>query len=163
MSTLSGGTTNNFTGSYELTSRTGTKITFYTGPKYVAKDIEFTVTAKSASPQFKGGGITGNIGTAFTNSTTSTSDTSGVKIVASASTSRAAVLYNGAVNGWVTTANNTTASAAVTQNLDSKTTYITGVTINTNKNFDITVPNGSTTPTLTFNFYVDPDGNVVVS
>jgi len=163
MSTLSGGTTNNFTGSYELTSRTGTKITFYTGPKYVAKDIEFTVTAKSASPAFKGGAISGSAAATYTNCSTTSIDTSGVKIVTSATASRAAVLYNGAVNGWVTKADNTTASAAVTKNLDSKTTYITGVTINTNKNFDITVPNGSTTPTLTFNFYVDPDGNVVVS
>lgn len=153
----------NWIGNFSITAASGRTITLDTDNKYVAKDIAITMVPVTASPQFTGGGITGNIGTAFTNSTTSTSDTSGVKIVASASTSRSAVLYNGAVNGWVTTAANTTASTAVTQALDSKTTYITGVTINTSKNFNITVPNGSTTPTLTLNFAVDANGNVLVT
>lgn len=161
MATLTNNT--NWEQSFPISTSAGRTISLETKNKFIDKDIAITMIPVTASPQFDGGGITGNIGTTFTNSTTSASDTSGVKIVASASTSRAAVLYNGAVNGWVTKADNTTASAAVTKSLDSKTTYITGVTINTSKNFNITVPNGSTTPTLTFNFAVDANGNVLVT
>lgn len=164
MPTLSGGTTSNFTGSYELTKRTGTKITFDTDDKYLKQDIEFTVSARSATPKFDGGGVTGTPSGTYTNATTSNSDTSGVKVVASAKYNRAAVLYNGAVDGWVNKSNNaaTEVTALSNQALGTpETKYITGVDIKASKNFNITVPNGEST--ITFNFEVDDNGNVLVT
>ena len=163
MSTLTNGT--NFTGSYELQQRTGTKILFDTDEKYVPKKIEFTITAKSASPAFDGGTLSGSASGTYTNATTSDSNTSGVSVVASAGANRTAVLYNGAVNGWVQVSDNTgTGINAITnQALTPETKYITGVSIGTSKKFDITIPNGGTTPNLTLKFEVDANGNVLVT
>ena len=55
---------------------------------------------------FDGGGVTGTPSGSYTNATTSTTNTSGVKVVSSATYNRAAVLYNGAVNGWVNKTDN---------------------------------------------------------
>lgn len=155
----------NLTGSHELTQRTGTIIKFDTDAKYVEKDIWFTVNAQAATPTFDGGDLSGEATATYTNATTDTTNTSGVSVVASATASRTAVLYNGAVNGWVTKANDaaTEITAITDQALTSETKYITGVTINTSKNFNITIPNGSTTPTLTLNFSVDSNGNTTVT
>ena len=162
--TLNGGDSTNFTGSYELTQRTGTKFTFDTDAKYLKQDIEFTVSAKSATPKFDGGGVTGTPSGSYTNATISTTDTSGVKVVSSATYNRAAVLYNGAVNGWVTKADNAATEVTALSNKTlgtAETKYITGVDIKASKNFNITIPNGESTVTL--NFAVDANGNVVVT
>ncbi len=155
----------NWTGSFTITSGSGKTVTLDTNEKYVARDIAITMVPQSATPAFDGGGVTGSVTAAYTNATTSTSDTSGVKVDASAKYSRAAVLYNGAVNGWVNKANdaatgiNAISNQALTANPDTK--YITGVTIGNSKNFDITIPNGGLQ--LTLNFAVDGSGNVVVT
>ena len=154
----------NLAGSVTITKRTGTVVTFDTDTKYVPKDIALTIDAQAATPKFDGGGVTGTPSGAYTNATTSNSDTSGVKVVASAKYNRAAVLYNGAVNGWVNKADNaaTEVTALSNQTLGTaETKYITGVDIKASKNFNITIPNGGTTMTL--NFAVDANGNVLVT
>lgn len=165
MPTLSGGTTSNFTGSHELTKRTGTKITFDTDEKWIRKDIEFTISARSASPAYTGGAINGSATGTYTNATTSDTNTSGVSVQAKATATRAAVTYNGAVDGWVTANSGATAFSGTSSavNLTPQTKYITGVTVGTSKNFNITIPNGGTTPNLTLNFAVDSSGNVLVT
>lgn len=163
MATLTSGT--NWTGSFTITSKNGKTVTLDTDQKYVEKDIAITMTPQAASPAFDGGTISGQASAAYTNAATSTSNTSGVSVVASAKANRTAVLYNGAVNGWVEKADNagTGVDAISNQALTPETKYITGVTINTSKNFNITIPNGTTTPNLTLNFAVDASGNVVVT
>lgn len=154
----------NLAGSVTITKRTGTVVTFDTDTKYVPKDIALTIDAQAATPKFDGGGVTGTPSGAYTNATTSNSDTSGVKVVASAKYNRAAVLYNGAVNGWVNKADNaaTEVTALSNQTLGTaETKYITGVDIKASKNFNITIPNGDSTMTL--NFAVDANGNVLVT
>lgn len=164
MPTLNDGTNKWDTGSNPivLTQQNNTVIKLQTNTQYVTKNIELTVNAQTASPVFDGGAVSGAAAAAYTNATTTSTNSSGVVVTASATASRAAVLYNGAVDGWVNKADNTTASAAVTnQALTSETKYIKGVNIINEKNFDITVPNGALT--VTFNFAVDAEGNVLVT
>ena len=162
MATLTNNT--NWEKTFTITASTGSIITLDTDNKFVEKDIKLTFVPQSATPAFDGGTISGTAAATYTNCSTTSTDISGVKVVASATANRSAVLYNGAVNGWVTRADNANASSAVNnQALTSTFKYITGVTINTGKNFNITIPNGSTTPTLTLNFAVDANGNVVVT
>ncbi len=153
----------NWTGSFTITSGNGKTVTLDTDGKYVAKDIEITMVPQAATPKFDGGALSGSASGTYTNATISPTDTSGVKVVANAKVSRTAVLYNGAVNGWVNKADNaaTEVTAVTNQALSSETKYITGVDIKSSKNFNITVPNG--TGSLTFNFAVDANGNVLVT
>ena len=153
----------NWTGSFTITSGGGKTVTLDTDGKYVAKDIAITMVPQAATPKFDGGTLSGSASGAYTNATTSTTDTSGVKVVANAKASRTAVLYNGAVNGWVNKADNaaTEVTAISNQALTPETKYIIGVDIKASKNFNITVPNG--TESLTFNFAVDANGNVLVT
>ena len=150
--------------SLTITSGSGKTITLDTDKKYVEKDIVITMVPQTATPKFDGGGVTGTPSGAYTNATTSTTNTSGVKVVASAKYNRSAVLYNGAVNGWVNKADNaaTGVNALTNQTLGTpETKYITGVNIGASKNFNITIPNGNDTVTL--NFAVDANGNVLVT
>ena len=153
----------NWTGSFTITSGSGKTVTLDTDGKYVAKDIAITMVPQAATPKFDGGALSGSASGAYTNATTSTTDTSGVKVVANAKASRTAVLYNGAVNGWVNKADNAATEVTAISNkaLTAETKYITGVDIKASKNFNITVPNGSNT--ITFNFAVDANGNVLVT
>ena len=153
----------NWTGNFTITSGSGKTVTLDTDGKYVAKDIAITMVPQAATPQFDGGTLSGSASGAYTNATTSTTDTSGVKVVANAKASRTAVLYNGAVNGWVNKADNaaTEVTAITNQALSPETKYITGVDIKSSKNFNITVPNGA--DSITFNFAVDANGNVLVT
>jgi hypothetical protein len=153
----------NWTGSFTITSGSGKTVTLDTDGKYVAKDIAITMVPQAATPKFDGGTLSGSASGTYTNATTSGTDTSGVKVVANAKASRTAVLYNGAVNGWVNKADNTATEVTAISNqaLTAETKYITGVDIKASKNFDITVPNGD--DTVTFNFAVDDNGNVLVT
>ena len=153
----------NWTGSFTITSGSGKTVTLDTDGKYVAKDIAITMVPQAATPKFDGGTLSGSASGAYTNATTSGTDTSGVKVVVNAKASRTAVLYNGAVNGWVNKADNaaTEVTAISNQALTAETKYITGVDIKASKNFNITVPNGSNT--IMFNFAVDANGNVLVT
>lgn len=153
----------NLNATIELEQQSGTQIKLDTDGKYVEKDILLSVDARPASPSFQGGIITGNAMGTYTNATTSTSNTSGVMVIASATVSRTAVSYNGAVDGWVTANNNAIVSAAINnQELATDTQYITGVNIGNSKEFEITIPNGNLSP-LTLNFAVDNNGNVLVT
>ena len=153
----------NMTTTVTLTKRTGTVLTLDTDKKYVEKDIALTLEAQSASPAFTGGAISGTATATYTNASISTTNDSGVSVQAKGSANRAAITYNGAVNGWVTANNGATAYGASSSaaTLIPETKYITGVDIKASKNFNITVPNGSSS--ITFNFAVDANGNVLVT
>ena len=135
-----------------------------TDSTFVDKNIELTVNVPAASPSFTGGALNNKGASAtFTNMTTSSTNTSGVVILAKGTAGRAAVTYNGAVNGWVNKSSGTTASSAVsTSTWNGTTYYATGVTLGNGNQFDITVPNGSS-GTITFHFSVDNSGNTTVT
>ena len=154
----------NLTDTFELSKQTGSVITLQTNGCYVNGNIALTVNAKGASPAFDGGELNNKGASAtFTNMTTSSSDTSGIAILAKGTAGRNAVLYNGAVNGWVSKSDNTSASAAVASSTWNGTTYYaTGVTLTNGKSFNITVPNGSS-GTVTFHFSVDANGNTTIT
>jgi hypothetical protein len=123
------------------------------------------VPITTATPAFSGGALNSKGATiTATNATTSTSsNNSGVAILAKGSAGRAAVTYNGAVKGWVNVSSGATASSAVAASTWNGTTYyINGVTLGNSKSFDITVPNGSSDP-ITFHFAVDANGNTTVT
>lgn len=132
------------------------------------------VPITTATPAFDGGAVSGSV----TNITgrASTGDSlieiqdsdpgNSMAIVGSGSASRAAVLYNGAVNGWVTAADNATAlSAGSSTSLTQKTRYIKGVRLvpgSTERMFYIEIPNGSTTEFIRFVFHVNTNGDVCI-
>ena len=159
---VNGATTLNDT--ITLAKQSDTVLTLNTAAKYVEKNVQLTINAPAASPSFDGGALNNKAATAtFTNMTTSSTDTSGVAIQAAGAAGRDAVLYNGAVNGWVIASDNASASAAVsTENWTGTTYYATGVTLGNGKTFDITVPNGANA-TVTFRFTVDANGNTTVT
>lgn len=97
------------------------------------------VPIKTASPAFDGGGISGSV-TSITGNNASLSDTNnGIAVTATASATRAAVLYNGAVNGYVIKADNAQALASSSATaLTGKTAYISGVTVPASRGFSLT-------------------------
>lgn len=117
----------------------GSKITLQTAGTYVPTNIELTMNVATAEPAFDGGALTSKGATAtFTNVTTSSTN-NGISVLAKGTAGRAAVLYNGAVNGWVSKADDTTASAAVASSTWNGTTYyITGITVPVDKPFSVT-------------------------
>lgn len=138
--------------------------TNYTGTIGAKASADTYIPIKTATPAFDGGTISGTTTSEFTNASTNTSNTSGVIVTTSGKASRTAVLFNGAVKGWVDKADNASASAAVNNTtITGATYYITGVDIKASKNFNITIPNGSATSTITLNFAVDADNNVLVT
>lgn len=151
-------------GTFTLDKQSGTVLTLDTAEQYIEKSIELTLNAQGASPAFDGGALNNKGASAtFTNMTTSASNTSGIAILAKGTAGRDAVLYNGAVDGWVTASDNATASGAVASSTwDGTTYYATGVTLTNGKAFDITVPNG-TSGTVTFHFAVDASGNTTIT
>ena len=159
-------TLNNYSDSYTLTQPTGTQFIFKTNEqRYVPSDISLTVNTPTASPKIKGGAPSGaaTFGTP-TNCVLSETNSSGIAVVTSGTCSRAAIQYDGAVNGWVIASNNATptggtASSAV--NLTTTTRYLTKVTLTNGKTFQIEVPNGSA-GTVTFTFSVDANGNTTI-
>lgn len=163
---------NNLHGSVTLTKQTGTILTIKTKDTvrnqgtYVPDDITFDLNAQTATPSFTGGAPSGTatFGTP-TNCTLSNNNTSGVAVVTSGTCSRAAITYNGVVDGWVTANNGATptgggASNAV--NLGTTTKYLTKVVLTNGKTFQIEVPNGSS-GNITFTFTVDSNGNTTIT
>jgi len=154
-----------WTGNIQLTKQSGTAVTLATSTQYVDKPIVLNLSAKSATPTFKGGDLTDKTATGtFTNATTSTTDTSGVSLVPHASVTRSSFMYAAAVSGWVEKAINISPSggASTSASWDGTNVYITGVTLTNGKSFDITVPNGAE-PAITFHFSVDNNGNTTVT
>lgn len=150
-------------GTFTLSKQNGTTITLNTQDKFIAKNVSLTFNSQSASPAFDGGALNNTGASAvFTNMTTSTTDTSGIAIATKGTAGRDAVLYNGLVNGWVSVADNTIASNAVSSTTwDGTTYYATGVTIGAGKSFSVTVPNGEN-DSVTFTFMVDANGNTTI-
>lgn len=167
-------TLNNYTANITLTKRTGTKLTLQTSNKYVPDDIEITVGASAATPLFDGADLSGKTSTLSTfNADLSGTDTSGVSICPQAGVTKSAARYNGAVNGWVTAADNDVIIAAETSSWTGTTQYLTGVTLDLNKTFTVTTPN-ATSPRVDSaiigqdaiamtTFTVDGNGDVTVS
>lgn len=151
-------------GDFTLTKQAGTLLTLQTARAYIAKAIELTLNAQTASPSFDGGSLNNKSASAtFTNMTTSSTNTSGIAIATTGSAGRSAVLYDGAVNGWVNAADDgTVLAASAAENWSGTTYYATGVTLTAGRAFDITVPNGSGTP-ITLHFAVDANGNTTVT
>lgn len=160
--TLINGATLN--GTFTLNKQNNTLITLDTAGKYLQKAVQLTLNAQTASPSFDGGALNNKSATAtFTNATTSATNTSGVAIQAKGAAGRDALLYNGAVEGWVSANDDAVASAAVASSEWNGTTYyLTGITLGNSKTFDITVPNGASSP-VTFRFAVDASGNTTVT
>lgn len=129
--------TNATTGTISVSQ--GSVITLQTAGTYMPSNIELTMNVATANPAFDGGGLTDKTASAtFTNITTSDTD-NGISILTKGTAGRAAVLYNGAVNGWVSKADNDTASAAVSASTWNGTTYyVTGVTVPVDKPFSVT-------------------------
>lgn len=103
------------------------------------------VPITTATPAFDGGAINGSV-TGITGSNVTLSDTdNGISVTGAASAGRKAVLYNGAVNGWVSKADNDTALSATSSDtaLTSKTRYITAITVPNTTSFTLTTAAGS--------------------
>ena len=159
--------TSTATGIYDATNATST---------VGAAESDMTyVPIKIANPTFTGGGLTVTSSMAVSPNTNSTvvisdTDTCGAYITSTGSASRAAVTYAAAVNGYVIKSSGTVALAGTSSNTNQGTAtkkYINGVKIyapsgDTERYFDVTVPNGSTTEFITFRFKVDKNGNVTV-
>lgn len=159
--------TSTATGIYDATDDTST---------VGAAESDMTyVPIRTANPTFTGGGLTVTSSMAVSPNTNSTvvisdTDTCGAYITSTGSASRAAVTYAAAVNGYVIKSSGAVALAATSSNTNQGTAtkkYINGVKIyapsgDTERYFDVTVPNGSTTEFITFRFKVDKNGNVTV-
>lgn len=116
----------------------GSVITLQTAGTYVPSNIELTMNVATASPVFDGGALNNKGATVeFTNITTSSTN-NGISILAKGTAGRAAVQYNGAVAGWVSVADDTVASAAVSASTWNGTTYyVTGITVPVDKPFSV--------------------------
>lgn len=91
-----------------------------------------------ANPIFDGGTLSGNSTATGTNVTLSSTD-NGIKIQTAYTASSTAVLYNGAVEGWVSRTDNTQALKAKNIGSTNGTAYyITAVTIPKDKGFSVT-------------------------
>lgn len=128
-----------------------------------------------ASLTFSGGALNGKAATAtFVNSdnkviSTASTDSynNGLSVLAKGTAGRAAVTYTNTA-GYIpahTSAQNAS-SAVSTSTWNGTTYYLTGVKLAAPSSgiakFDITVPNGSTSDFITFQFQVDTSGNVTV-
>lgn len=156
-------TATNMSKSLTITSSSGKTITLDTDKKYVEKDIVITMVPQAATQTFSGGVLTANNPTfSQTNATISDSNTAGVSITATATSSVSKSTWTLNQSGWINKPSSATQIKAQ-QNSGNKnsTLYITGVDIKTSKNFNITIPNGNSTMTL--NFAVDSSGNVLVT
>lgn len=137
-----------------------------TAGTYVDKNIKVAITTPSATPAFDGGALNNKAASATgTNVTLVSTNNSGVSILAKGTAGREAVLYNGAVNGFVSAADDAVVSAAVASSTwDGTSYYLKEVTIakpsSGSREFGVVVPNGDST--LTFVFHVDSSGNVTV-
>ena len=129
--------TNATTGTINVSQ--GSVITLQTAGTYVPSNIELTMNVATASPVFDGGALTSKGATAtFTNITTSNTN-NGISILAKGTAGRAAVQYNGAVNGWVSVVDDTVASDAVSSSTWNGTTYyVTGINVPVDKPFTVT-------------------------
>lgn len=109
-----------------------------------------SVNVPAATPAFDGGGlsVSGTASATATNANISTINYSGIAITAkgTATPSRASVLYNGAVAGWVSKADNAVALASDSGSataLTNTTYYVNGITVASDKILEITANSGT--------------------
>lgn len=103
-----------------------------------------SVSMTIVSPNFSGGAVTTNASATFTNITATTDTNNGIKIQTKSSASRAAVVYDGDISGWIAKTNGDEGLASeefVATNGASY--YITGVNIPITSGFDITMQKGT--------------------
>ena len=115
-------------------------ITLNTAGTYVTNNIAIPLSGKiqTASPAFDGGTLSGGSTSSFTNVTTSSTN-NGILVQTKYTANRAAVLYNGAVEGWVSKANDAQALASDSLSSTNGTAYyITAVTVPVDKPFSVT-------------------------
>lgn len=150
------GTSNDYNGltTYftKLSNSTGANVTikpqYSTSAGYVSSATDSITNGnitywqiKTATPAFDGGTVSGTATASSSTATLSEStNTSGISISTGGTANRTAVLYNGAVEGWVSKADNATALAApgTAANLTSKTYYINAVSVPQSKTFAVT-------------------------
>lgn len=115
---------------------------------------------KSATPAFDGGAVSGSVSVASSTMTLANDDPNGIRlsITGSGTATRAAVLYNGAVAGWVDKADNATALAAGSATtLTGATKYITNINVPAGKTLHLTGATG--TDSNYSSIFVDSAGN----
>ena len=173
-------TTEPTSGYYAAFTGTGSsKVTtagwFPTGALTAATSATTYFPVTGAALTFAGGALNNQAATAtFVNSnnkeiTTTSTDSynNGLSIQAVGKAGRAAVTYTNTAGYIPAHSSATNASSAVSQaSWNGTTYYLTGVKLAAPSSgiakFDITVPNGSTSDFITFQFQVDTSGNVVV-
>lgn len=114
--------------------------TIVTTAGYLPKDTVVTNIA-TVTPQFDGGGLTVSSSINGSSVTLGTSNTSGISVSSTGSASRADVLYNGAINGYINIEDNAIALAGTTNNVtqaSATTRYITAVTLPKDKKLSVT-------------------------
>lgn len=101
---------------------------------------EVIASMDTVTPVFKGGALNNKGASATgTNATLETTNNSGISILAKGTAGRDAVLYDGAVSGYVSASDNTVASAAVASSTWNGTTYyVKNVTVPSGKTFTVT-------------------------
>lgn len=114
---------------------------------YNASAAYYTISAvPDANPAFDGGAVSGSVSVASSTMTLADDDPNGLRlsITGSGTATRAAVLYNGAVAGYVSKADNATALAAGSATaLTGATKYITNINVPTGKVLHTTASAGS--------------------
>lgn len=147
-SAISGSGTATVTGAgYAPTTLTGTvSVSGTATAKTSAKDSSMTyVPITTATPAFDGGGLSGTATASSSQATLSDStNTSGIAITTACTATRADVLYNGAVAGWVSKADNAVALSSGSSAMTAKTYYVNAVTVPSSKTFTVT-NNGTAT------------------
>lgn len=95
---------------------------------------------KTAAPAFDGGALSGTAtASSSTGASLSTStNNSGITIVTACTATRANVLYNGAVEGWVSKADDAVALSSGSTAMTATTYYLNGVTVPKDKKFTLT-------------------------
>ena len=119
----------------------------------------------TATPAFDGGALSGNSTATGTNVTLSDTD-NGIKIQTAYTASRADVLYNGAVSGWVTKANDAVALAGQNKASTNGTAYyINDVTLTApssdTRTFSVVAPDKNST-NHTYLYTTDSTGNTSI-
>ena len=135
--------TNATTGTINVSQ--GSVITLQTAHTYIPTNIELTMNVSTADPQFDGGTLTGGSTASFTNITTSNTN-NGILVQTKYTANREAVLYNGAVAGWVSKSDNAQALASDSISSTNGTAYyITAITVPKTKDFSLTTEGNTST------------------
>lgn len=122
-----------------------------------------TIPAAAGTTTITGGTIKMNSPTTANVSFSTTAPTySGIYIKAIAAQSAAITASAKITTAGYTPTNDSFSTSTKTISTSSRTYYITGVTLENNSTFDITIPNGAETP-ITLHFSVDGNGNTTIS